>query len=108
MIFKTEAEFEKAVINALISKGWEEEVLYQVTEEDLLRNWANILFENNRGINQLNDEPLTDSEMQQIMERVRNERTPLKLNEFINGGHIPIKRDNPSDPTRVGKEVYLK
>jgi type I restriction enzyme R subunit len=33
-----------------------------------MQNWANILFENNRSIDRLNDYPLTDGEMQQIIE----------------------------------------
>ncbi len=58
MIFKTEAEFETAMIAALQNKGWGNHVLKHPTEEDLLKNWANILFENNRGIDRLNDAPL--------------------------------------------------
>lgn len=34
------------------------------TEAQLLRNWAAILFDNNRGIDRLNDAPLTEGEMQ--------------------------------------------
>jgi len=34
----------------------------------LLANWAQILFANNRGIDRLNEVPLTDNEMQQIRE----------------------------------------
>ncbi|MDD3418303.1 MAG: HsdR family type I site-specific deoxyribonuclease [Eubacteriales bacterium] len=108
MIFKTEAEFESALIAALQTKGWEKQVLRYPTEEDLLRNWANILFENNRGIDRLNDAPLTDTEMQQIMEQVIAHRTPVKLNGFINGKTISIIRDNPADPIHLGKEVSLK
>ena len=51
MIFTKEADFEKAFIEILISKkGWEEEILKYPSEADLLKNWAKILFENNRGI----------------------------------------------------------
>ena len=92
MIFKTEAEFESALIAALQTKGWEKQVLRYPTEEDLLRNWANILFENNRGIDRLNDAPLTDTEMQQIMEQVIAHRTPVKLNGFINGKTISDRK----------------
>lgn len=108
MIFKTEAEFEAAMIAALQNKGWENQVLKYPTEDTLLKNWANILFENNRGIDRLNDAPLTDTEMQQILEQVLALRTPLKLNGFINGKTVSITRDNPDDPFHLGKEVSLK
>ncbi len=108
MIFKTEADFEAAMIAALQNKGWENHVLKYPTEEDLLKNWADILFENNRGIDRLNDAPLTDTEMQQILEQVMALRTPLKLNGFINGKTVSITRDNPDDPLHLGKEVSLK
>ena len=108
MIFKTEAEFEAAMIAALQNKGWENQVLKYPTEDTLLKNWADILFENNRGIDRLNDAPLTDTEMQQILEQVLALRTPLKLNGFINGKTVSITRDNPGDPFHLGKEVSLK
>lgn len=108
MVFKTEEEFETAMIAALQSKGWENSVLKYPTEDTLLRNWADILFENNRGIDRLNDAPLTDTEMQQILEQVLVLRTPLKLNGFINGKTVSIIRDNPNDPFHLGKEVSLK
>ena len=78
------------------------------TEKDLLQNWAQILFENNRGIDRLNDAPLTDGEMVQILEQIKTLRTPLKLNGFINGKTVTIKRDNPADTLHFGREVSLK
>ncbi len=108
MIFNKESDFEAALIKLLSEKGWEKEVLKNYSEQDLLRNWANILFENNRGIDRLNDYPLTDSEMQQILEQIKNLRTPLKLNGFINGKSVSIVRDNPDDKLHLGKEVSLK
>ena len=106
--FKNELDFEAALIKVLSEKGWEKEVLKNYTEEDLLKNWANILFENNRDIDRLNDYPLTDSEMQQILEQIESLRTPLKLNGFINGKSVSITRDNPDDKLHLGKEVSLK
>lgn len=108
MSFTTEAAFEEALISALSKKGWEKEVIKQPTEKDLLDNWANILFENNRGIDRLGDHPLTDSEMQQIIEQINVLRSPLKLNGFINGKTVSIIRDNPNDTLHFGKEVSLK
>tara|TARA_R110000764_G_scaffold190872_1_gene276140 strand:+ start:9400 stop:12567 length:3168 start_codon:yes stop_codon:yes gene_type:complete len=106
--FKREADFEQAFIEVLINKGWEAEVLKNQTEADLLQNWANILFENNRQQDRLNDVPLTTSEMQQIIEQITALKTPLKLNGLINGGYVVIKRDNSAHKEKMGKEVDLK
>ena len=108
MCFDKESDFEAALIEVLSHKGWESNVLKYPSEEDLLKNWANILFENNRGIDRLNDYPLTNGEMQQIMEQIINLRTPLMLNGFINGRTVSIKRDNPDDELHFGKEISLK
>ena len=108
MVFNKESDFEKALIKILSEKGWEKEVLKNYSEKDLLQNWANILFENNRDIDRLNDYPLTDSEMQQILEQIEALRTPLKLNGFINGRSVSIVRDNPDDKLHFGKEISLK
>lgn len=108
MIFNKEADFEEAFIKVLSEKGWEQEVLKNCSEQDLLRNWADILFDNNRDIDRLNDYPLTDGEMKQIVEQIENLRTPLKLNGFINGKSVAIVRDNPDDKLHFGKEVSLK
>ena len=109
MTFERESDFETALINELKNKGWgESEVLKNPGEEDLLENWATILFENNRDIDRLNDVPLTKSEMQQIVEQIRELKTPLKLNGFINGKTVSITRDNPNDQLHLGKEVSLK
>lgn len=106
--FNNEAEFENALINILQQKGWEKEVIRYPTEADLLRNWADILFENNRQTSRLNNQPLTDTEMQQILEQIRELRTPLLLNGFINGKTVSITRDNPNDTHNFGKEISLK
>ncbi len=106
--FKTEAQFEQAFIEVLTHKGWETEILKNKTEADLLQNWASILFENNRQRDRLNDVPLTVTEMQQIIEQIKELKTPLKLNGLINGKTVAIKRDNPADTLHMGKEVSLK
>lgn len=108
MIFNKEADFEEALIKMLSEKGWEKNVLKNYSEEDLLRNWADILFENNRDIDRLNDYPLTNGEMQQILEQIVVLKTPVKLNGFINGKSVTITRDNPNDKVHFGKEVSLK
>ena len=109
MTFTKESDFEKALIKLLSdSCGWEPEILRYKSEKELLQNWANILYENNRSIDRLNDYPLTEGEMQQIIEQIKTLRTPLKLNGFINGKSVSIKRDNPDDKEHFGKEVSLK
>ena len=107
--FTKESEFEATVIHELRQRGWGElEVIKCPSEADLLANWKQILFENNRGKDRLNEVTLTDSEMQQVMEQIVALRTPLKLNGFINGKTVAIKRDNPADTLHFGKEVSLK
>ncbi|WP_336152221.1 type I restriction endonuclease subunit R [Acinetobacter sp. 99] len=107
MTFKTEAAFEQAFIETLFNKGWENTVIKNPTEQDLINNWAKILFENNNAIDRLNGQPLTDSEMAQILEQIKTLRTPLALNGFINGKTVSIKRDNPNDVAHLGKEISL-
>ena len=106
--FNKELEFEEALITALQSNGWEKQVIKNPTEEDLIQNWANILFENNREIDRLNDKPLIREEMDELIEQIKNLRTPLALNGFINGKTVSIIRKNPEDTLHYGKEVSLK
>lgn len=109
MTYTKESEFESAIISMLTTScGWEKEVLKFKTEKDLIDNWARILFENNNTIDRLNDCPLTNTEMQQILSQIATLRTPLKLNGFINGSIITIKRDNENDKLNFGKEISLK
>ena len=108
MIYTDELQFEHDLVEVLKTKGWEGGILNHPTEEDLINNWKDILFQNNRNIDRLNNEPLTDTEMQQIMEQITKLRTPLRLNSFINGTSVSIKRDNPNDKLHLGKEVSLK
>ena len=107
-MFNRESDFEEALVNLLLSeKGWQG-VLLNPTEQDLIDNWAQILYENNRGIDRLNNQPLTNGEMQQIIEQINMLKTPLRLNGFINGKTVSITRDNSDDLMHFGKEVSLK
>lgn len=108
MVFQNESDFEQALISLLAEKGWERDVIKNPTEKDLIQNWSNILYDNNKDINRLNHIRLTDGEMQQIMEQINTLRTPVKLNGFINGTTVTITRDNPKDTLHFGKEVSLK
>lgn len=106
MTFSNETEFEDAVIEALQRNGWGD-VLNYATERDLLANWAEILYENNRSQDRLGDVRLTPTEMDQIVEQILELRTPLRLNEFINGRTVAITRD-AEGAANLGKEVSLK
>ena len=108
MVFNDEMEFEKNLVQVLTTKGWDPQIIKYPTEKDLINNWKDILFNNNRDRDRLNDYPLTDSEMNQILEQIKRLKTPLKLNNFINGRTISIKRDNPEDKDHYGKEISLK
>ncbi|MFA9559865.1 type I restriction endonuclease subunit R [Evansella sp. AB-rgal1] len=108
MVFKNEREFEAALVDLLISqKGWNG-IIENPTEEVLLQNWANILFENNKEQDRLNNVPLNKGEMNQIIEQINALKTPLMKNIFINGKSVTIKRENEDDLLHFGKEVSLK
>ena len=108
MPFAKELDFEEALCKELSRHGWKKEVLLNPTESDLIANWRNILFENNRGRYNLNNVPLSDGEMFQILEQVQSLRTPYKLNSFINGKIVNIVRDNKEDKDNYQKTVSLK
>lgn len=110
MIYDKETSFEEAVITVLKQHGWDDAdgVLRYPTEQDLLENWAKILFQNNADIDRLNGCPLTQGEIAQVIEQIETLKTPLALNGFINGKTVAITRDNPNDPLHLGKEVSLK
>ena len=118
--FTREADFERALIAALQRQGWKNDrsdqnnswedraLLYRPTEEDLLQNWADILYQNNQDVDRLNHVPLLREEMQELIEKIKAQRTPLALNGFINGRTVTITRKNPEDTLHFGKEVSLK
>ena len=108
-VFNSELEFERCLIDKLTKDcGWKGRILDHPTEKDILDNWAQILFQNNRGIDRLNDHPLTEGEMAQIIDQIKKLKTPLRLNGFINGRTVSIIRDNPDDIEHFGKEISLK
>ena len=110
MVFDKEALFEEAVITVLKQHGWDDAggVLRYPSKQDLIDNWAKILFQNNADIDRLNGCPLTQGEMAQVIEQIETLKTPLALNGFINGKTVAIMRDNPDDVLHLGKEVSLK
>ena len=109
MVYDSEAKFEDELIKCLVEKkGWKDGVLKYKTEKELIQNWSDIIYENNRDIDRLGDYALTSGEMQQIMEQISMLKTPVRLNAFINGGTVQITRDNEKDTHNFGKIVSLK
>lgn len=106
--YNYEKEFEQDLIALLKEKGWRDGVLKYKTEEELINNWADKLYNNNRDTDRLGNYPLTRTEMEQIISQINKLKAPFYLNGFINGGHISIKRDNPNDKAHLGKDVYLR
>ncbi len=107
-MYNDELKFEADFVKSLQENGWNDGVLKNPTEKDLINNWAKILFENNRQQDRLSDYPLTDTEMQQVIDKINELKYPVKLNSFINGRTISIIRDNPNDLLHKGKEISLK
>ena len=106
--FTKELDFEEALAKLLPQHGWEPRIIKNPTEEILIKNWAAIIYNNNRDVNRLGDFPLTGSEMQQIITQVDALQSPYEVSKFIGGGLVKIKRDNDKDKINFGKEVYLK
>lgn len=103
-----EANFEQDLVDTLIQKGgWEPKVLQNYNEKDFIENWRTIISERNR--DKLNNIPLSEEEMGQIIEYINlNCTTPVKANLFINGKDVCVKRDvNSTDKEHAGKEVFL-
>ena len=97
MTFQKEADFEEALIKVLADKGWEKEVIKNPTEQDLIRNWAKILYDNNRGIDRLNNYPLTDGEMQQIIERIKKSAYSSRT-RLLPSGYRRIRKEGNKPP----------
>ena len=108
--FDSELAFEKELIETLYNeRGWNSgKTLHYPTEQDLLDNWAEILYHNNRSIDRLGDYPLTRGEMAQIIEQIDGLKTPMNINGFVNGKSLAITRDNEDDKLHFGKEVSLE
>lgn len=109
MPYNDELLFERDLINYLQqSCGWKDGLIKNPTEEDLIKNWANILYENNNDIDHLNGCRLTDGEMRQILGQIDALKSPYKLNTFINGKSVTIIRDNQDDSAHFSSPVTLK
>ena len=107
--YDNESVFENDFVNFLQERcGWKGGVLEYKTEQDLIQNWANILYNNNREVDRLGNYPLTDGEMRQILDQIKSHRTPFNLSSFINGKSVSIIRDNENDMAHLGKPISLR
>ena len=107
--FTSEREFEDAIVSVLTNeKGWTGGMLNHPSEQDLVDNWARILFGRNNVPDRLNGCPLNEDEKGQLLEQVRRCGTPAEANGFINGGSVTVKRSNLDDAFNYGREVSLK
>ena len=105
--FDKESDFENAVITLLQQNGWGEVIEYP-DEDDLIKNWAEIIYNRNNTIDHLNGCPLDSDEMGQILDQIRIARTPKEINDIINGQYVTIKRTNKNDKLHYGNEVSLE
>lgn len=107
MYYDSELVFEKAFVEYLLTRGWQK-VIKNPTEEDLIKNFAEIIYDNNKETDLLNGCPLTDSEINQIITTINNIGSSIEHNRFINGCFVEIVRDNKKDTLHFGKTVVLK
>ena len=108
--YSIEAEFEKDVVVKLNACGWKGGsnypfVLKYPSEADLIKNWANIIFEHNR--KELNNVPLNQDEIDNLLLKIRG-KTPCEINRIINSKLIDLIRSNKADTENYNKTVYLE
>lgn len=100
--YEHELPFERDLVNLLVKeKGWKDEGFDCPSEGDLIKNWANIIYNNNRKPERLGDYPLTEGEIAQLLEQINNAVTPLQKNELINNGELMITRDHEKEQGKV-------
>jgi len=96
---KTEKNFENDLITLLTQYNWEKEILKNPTEKKLIDNWRKIISENNKNKSKdrLDKDYLSETEMEQIINKVGKLQNSFEVNRFINEGTVTIKRDNNND-----------
>ena len=109
MPYDDELVFERDFIEYLQeSCGWKDGLIRNPGAEDLIDNWADILYDNNNDVDHLNGCRLTAGEMKQIIDQVEALGSPYRINSFINGKTVTITRDNTDDVAHFNKPVTLK
>lgn len=108
MPFEYEKDFEEVLIKKLteLENQWSREILEYKTEQELIENWAEIIFKNNNTSEKLNGQRLTSTEMKQIISTI-DDATPFNINRILNSKYISIIRDNPKDTLHLGERVDL-
>ncbi|WP_036436061.1 type I restriction enzyme subunit R domain-containing protein [Mycoplasmopsis felifaucium] len=107
--FNNEQKFEDAVVEMLTQYGWESNILKNLTEEDIFNNWLEIIYNNNKGIDRLNDVYFSDGEKKQLRDKLNNLLgSSFEAYKQIIHSTITIKRDNPKDKLHLGTEVSLE
>lgn len=94
-----EDKFEQAVIQKLVSEGWDYLPAYSgVTVDKLYQHWRDILNENNA--HRLDGTPLSDSEFDQVVLELNKNKTTYDAQLMLAGaggvGTIPLNRDDGS------------
>lgn len=107
--FVSELEFENDLIKALEKNGWQNDsfanVLMNPSEQDLVDNFAKIVFANNSESAKLNGVELSEKEINKILEHFR--KSPYEIARMLKEGTITITRDNSSDTKNNCKEITL-
>lgn len=108
--FASELDFENELARLLEQNGWNNDsfanVLNNPSEQDLVDNFAKIVFVNNSESSKLNGVELSDSEIKQILENFK--KSPCEIANMLKHGTLTIRRDNLSDTKNNGKEISLK
>lgn len=108
--FASELDYENELIRLLEQNGWNNDsfvnVLNNPSEQDLVDNFAKIVFANNGESSKLNGVELNDKEINQILERFR--KSPYEIAIMLKEGTLTIRRDNPNDIKNNGKEITLQ
>lgn len=88
--YETEADVKADFIKKRTDECvWSSDVLRYKNEKKLLDNWTNILYNNNKDIDKLNNVPLSKGKKGQLLELITN-NTPAKLNRFINNKIVKL------------------
>lgn len=106
--FRNEAEFEDAVIFNLTHKyRWSPNVLNRPSEADLIDNWARIVFENNNTPDRLNGVPLSEIEVETLVQEIAALHSPAAVQRWLQGREVILRRNNPADTLNHGREIPL-
>lgn len=107
--FASELDYEKELVRLLEQNGWQNDsfanVLTNPSEQDLVDNFAKIVFANNSESAKLNGVELSQKEISKILGHFR--KSPYEIAKMLKEGSITITRDNPSDTKNNGKEITL-